>query len=199
MPAQLGMSTSSSYTASQIEPDLVTRAAKGDAKAFEALYDQSSSLLFTLVLRILGDRDETAELLQEVYLEVWRKAARYDPARGSPVAWLITLARSRAIDRLRSRASRGHGRGETMERVSAAELPAGNPGPEEAAADRELRLAVTKALAELPEGQQQAMDLAFYEGLSHAEIAAKLRQPLGTIKTRIRLGMSKLKGLLGGV
>jgi RNA polymerase sigma-70 factor (ECF subfamily) len=192
------MNTSPSYAASLIAPELVARAAKGDAKAFEALYDQSSSLLFTLALRILGDREEAAELLQEVYLEVWRKAARYDPARGSPVAWLVTLARSRAIDRLRSRAARGHGRADTMDRASAAELPAGNPGPEEAAADRELRVAVARALADLPEGQQQAMELAFYEGLSHTEIAARLRQPLGTIKTRIRLGMSKLKGLLQG-
>ena len=190
------METSSPYAASLIEPDLVARAAKGDQKAFEALYDQSSSLLFALALRILGDREEATDLLQEVYLEVWRKGARYDPARGTPIAWLVTLTRSRAIDRLRSRGSKGHGRTDSIDETGAAELPDGTPGPYEAAADMELRMAVTKALGGLPEAQQQALELAYYEGLSHTEIAARLNQPVGTIKTRIKLGMAKLKTAL---
>jgi len=190
------MERSSRYGASLIEPDLVARAAKGDQQAFEALYDHSSSLLFTLASRILGDREEAADLLQEVYLEVWRKGARYDPTRGTPVAWLVTLTRSRAIDRLRSRVAKGHGRTDSIHETDAAELPAERPGPYETAADRELRTAVAKALAGLPEAQQQALELAYYEGLSHTEIAARLRQPLGTIKTRIQLGMSKLKAAL---
>ena len=193
------METSSPYAASLIDPDLVARAAKGDQKAFETLYDQSISLLFTLAARILDDREEAADLLQEVYLEVWRKGARYDPARGTPIAWLVTLTRSRAIDRLRSRGSKGHGRTNSIEEAGAAELPDGTPGPYEAAADRELRVAVTKALEGLPEAQQQALELAYYEGLSHTEIAARLNQPVGTIKTRIKLGISKLKVVLSGI
>jgi RNA polymerase sigma-70 factor (ECF subfamily) len=82
---------------SNINPELLAQVTKGDQRAFEELYDQSSSILFTLAARILGNHDEAADLLQEVYLEVWRKAARYDPRRGSPMAWLVTLTRSRAI------------------------------------------------------------------------------------------------------
>jgi RNA polymerase sigma-70 factor (ECF subfamily) len=187
------MDTSLPYAASLIEPELIARAAKGDQQAFEALYDQSSSLLFTLALRILRDHEDAAELMQEVYLEVWRKGVRYDPARGTPIAWLVTLTRSRAIDRLRSRASKGHGRTESIEDMDMPELPDTERGPFEAVADIELRTAVTKALALLPEAQQEALELAYYEGLSHTEIAARLNQPVGTIKTRIKLGMSKLK------
>lgn len=95
------------HAASSIDPKLLARVAKGDQQAFGQLYDQSSTLLFTLAYRILSNRDEAAELLQDVYLEVWRKIAKYDVGRGSPIAWLVTLTRSRAIDRLRARASRG--------------------------------------------------------------------------------------------
>ena len=94
------MDTPSQQTASAIDPKLMARVVKGDHQAFSQLYDQSSTLLYTMALRILGNRDEAAELLQDVYLEVWRKIARYDVGRGTPVAWLITLTRSRAIDRL---------------------------------------------------------------------------------------------------
>jgi RNA polymerase sigma-70 factor (ECF subfamily) len=191
------MDTSLPHAASLIDPELIARAAKGDQQAFEALYDQSSSLLFTLALRILADREDAAELLQEVYLEVWRKGARYDPARGTPIAWLITLTRSRAIDRLRSRTSKGHGRIESIEETDTPELPDLERGPFKAVADMEVRTAVTKALALLPEAQQEALELAYYEGLSHTEIAARLNQPVGTIKTRIKLGMGKLRMALG--
>lgn len=181
---------------SPISPELIARVVKGDQQAFEQLYDQSSSLLYTLALRILGDRDEAAELLQEVYLEVWRKLARYDAGRGTPTAWLVTLTRSRAIDHLRSRASKGHGVTDLLDETPATELRDHNPGPFESHAHQELRTLVAKALAELPENQQQALALAYYEGLSHTEIAARLNQPVGTIKTRIKLGMSKLQTAL---
>ncbi len=176
-----------------IDPALIAQVAKGDQHAFGQLYDLSSSLLFTLALRILGDREEAADLLQEVYLEVWRKGVRYDVGRGAPMAWLVTLTRSRAIDRLRSRAAKGHGVTDSISDTGAAELPDQTPGPFETNADLEQRALVKKAFAELPEAQQQALELAYYEGLSHQEIAARLNQPLGTIKTRIKLGMNKLK------
>jgi RNA polymerase sigma-70 factor (ECF subfamily) len=167
--------------------------ANGDQQAFSQLYDHSSSLLFTLAVRILGNHEEAAALLQDVYLEVWRKVSRYDVGRGTPVAWLVTLTRSRAIDRLRARAARGSRATPSLEDGAAAQLDDQGPSPFETQTDQELRIAIGAAVAGLPQAQQQAIELAYYEGLSHAEIAARLNQPLGTVKTRIKLGMSKLR------
>ena len=102
------MDTPTRRATSAIDPALLTSVAKGDQQAFSQLYDHSSPLLYTLAFRILGNHEEAADLLQDVYLEVWRKVVRYDVGRGTPIAWLITLTRSRAIDRLRSRNTRGH-------------------------------------------------------------------------------------------
>jgi len=195
LPA-IGMDAPFRETASAITSDLLARVADGDEAAFTLLYDRSVPLLFTLALRSLGDRDEAADLLQDVYQEVWRKALRYDPARGTPMAWLITLTRSRAIDRLRARASRGFGVTTSIGESGAGELPDERATPLEVRAGRELRESVAKALADLPDGQQEALELAYYEGLSHSEIAARLNVPLGTVKTRIKLGMNKLRTAL---
>ena len=172
-----------------IDPTLLARVVQGDQQAFSQLYDHSSTLLFTLAVRILGNHDEAAELLQDVYLEVWRKVSRYDVGRGTPTAWLVTLTKSRAIDRLRARAARGY----RAEAGTAAQIADPDPSPSEAQTDQDLRTAVGAAVAELPQAQQQAIELAYYEGLSHAEIAARLNQPLWTVKTRVKLGMSKLR------
>ena len=187
------MDKPSQHTTSMIDPSLLTRVVKGDQQAFSQLYDHSSTLLFTLAVRILGNREEAAELLQDVYWEVWRKVSRYDVGRGTPVAWLITLTKSRAIDRLRARASRGYQATNSLEAETAAEVADPGPSPFETQADQELRIAVGTAVAGLPIAQQQAIELAYYEGLSHAEIASRLNQPLGTVKTRIKLGMSRLR------
>ena len=187
------MDTPTRRATSAIDPALLASVAKGDQQAFNQLYDHSSTLLYTLAFRILGNREETDDLLQDVYLEVWRKVVRYDVGRGTPIAWLITLTRSRAIDRLRSRNTRGHNEtvgSDTTISSSVADL---GPSPFETQADQELRMAVGNALTILPPAQQQALELAYYEGLSHSEIAARLNQPLGTVKTRIKLGMSKLR------
>ena len=176
-----------------IDPTLLARVAKGDQQAFSQLYDHSSTLLFTLAVRILGNSEEAADLLQDVYLEVWRKVSRYDVGRGTPVAWLVTLTKSRAIDRLRARASRGYRGASSLEAGIASQAADPGPSPFETQADQDLRIAVGTAVAGLPQAQQQAIELAYYEGLSHAEIAARLNQPLGTVKTRIKLGMSKLR------
>ncbi len=185
---------SSRHAPSIIDPQLLARVAKGDHQAFAQLYDQSSPLLYTLALRILGNREEAADVLQEVYLEIWRKIARYDVGRGTPVAWLVTLTRSRAIDRLRSRVPRTPAA--PLDSPSAGRIPDLGPGPFESRADQELRDAVGKALSNLPPAQQQAIEMAYYDGMSHSEIAARLNQPLGTVKTRIKLGMSKLRDAL---
>jgi RNA polymerase sigma-70 factor (ECF subfamily) len=178
---------------SPVTPELLGRVGKGDASAFAELYEQSSSVLFTLALRILTNPDEASELLQDVYIEVWRKAGNFDITRGSPMAWLITLTRSRAIDRLRASASRGRNLTDSIDDTSAAELPGDSLDPLEIHSKEELRTLVTNAFTDLPVAQQEAIELAFYEGLTHAEIAAKLNKPLGTIKTRIKLGMTKLR------
>jgi RNA polymerase sigma-70 factor (ECF subfamily) len=187
------MDKPSRHATSMIDPSLLARVVKGDQQAFSQLYDHSSTLLFTLAVRILGNHEEAAELLQDVYLEVWRKISRYDVGRGTPVAWLVTLTRSRAIDRLRTRTARGHRSTNSLEEGIAAQVADHGPSPFETQADQELRIAVGAAVAELPLAQQQAIELAYYEGLSHAEIAERLNQPLGTVKTRIKLGMSKLR------
>ena len=187
------MDKPSQRATSAIDPTLLARVAKGDHQAFSQLYDLSSTLLFTLAARILGHHEEAAELLQDVYLEIWRKVSRYDIGRGTPVAWLVTLTKSRAIDRLRARAARGYQATNSLEAVTAAQVTDGGPSPFETQADQELRVAVGAAVAGLPQAQQQAIELAFYEGLSHTEIAERLNQPLGTVKTRIKLGMSKLR------
>jgi RNA polymerase sigma-70 factor (ECF subfamily) len=187
------MDTPSSHATSIIDPTLLARVVKGDQQAFSQLYDYSSTLLFTLAVRMLGNREEAAELLQDVYLEVWRKVSRYDVGRGTPIAWLITLTKSRAIDRLRARASRGYRATDSLEGGTATQVVDPAPSPLETQADQELRTAIGAAVAGLPQSQQQAIELAYYEGLSHTEIATRLNQPLGTVKTRIKLGMSKLR------
>ncbi len=187
------MDTPTRRATSSIDPALLANIVKGDQQAFSQLYDHSSTMLYTLAFRILGSRDEADELLQDVYLEVWRKVARYDVGRGTPIAWLITLTRSRAIDRLRARTSRGQNSTASLDAAVSSTVADLGPSPFETQADQELRMAVGTAMTSLPPAQQQAIELAYYEGLSHQEIAARLNQPLGTVKTRIKLGMSKLR------
>lgn len=190
------MDTPARRATSSIDPALLANIVKGDQQAFSQLYDHSSTLLFTLAFRILGSREEAEELLQDVYLEIWRKVVRYDVGRGTPMAWLITLTRSRAIDRLRARNTRKYNATSPLDTGVSAKLADLGPSPFETQADQELRMAVGTAITTLPQAQQQAVELAYYEGLSHHEIAARLNQPLGTVKTRIKLGMSKLRDAL---
>ncbi len=190
------MSTRTGRATSRIDPALLANVVKGDQQAFSQLYDHSSTLLYTMAFRILGNQEEANELLQDVYLEVWRKVARYDVGRGSPIAWLITLTRSRAIDRLRTRSSKNKTAMSPIDSAISSHAADLGPSPYETQADQELRMAVGTAMTSLPPAQQQAIELAYYEGLSHQEIAARLNQPLGTVKTRIKLGMSKLRETL---
>jgi RNA polymerase sigma-70 factor (ECF subfamily) len=177
------------YAASAIDPKIAARAGKGDHLAFSQLYDQSSTMLFSLAVRILGSREEAAELLQDVYVDVWKKAVRYDLGRGTPIAWLLTLTRSRAIDRLRTSPPRVR-----RQNVSTDDAQDGTTsGQFESPADQALRTVISTTLADLPEAQRQAIELSYYEGLSPFEIATRLSQPLDAVIARIRLGMSKLR------
>jgi RNA polymerase sigma-70 factor (ECF subfamily) len=170
--------------------ELVRKMAAGDRDAFGRFYDRYAPLVYPLVLRIVRERADAADVLQEVFWEVWRGASAYDPARGTPEAWLFTRARTRAIDRVRSLRRRG----ETFvapvdEAVSAAPAEPGGDAAERA----EDRGTVLRALEQLPEGQREVIELAYYGGLTHTEIAERLKQPLGTVKTRIRLGLERLR------
>jgi RNA polymerase sigma-70 factor (ECF subfamily) len=172
---------------------LIARTVNGEEDALAALYDATAALVHGLALRILGDRGAAEEVTADVYLQVWRQAVRYDATRGTPLAWLLMLGRSRAIDRLRARA----GRGREVESLRAAEaLPSGAPGPDEDAALAQRRGIVAAALARLSPEQRTPIALAYYAGRSHSEIAAVLGLPLGTVKTRIRLGMTRLREAL---
>ncbi len=181
-----------STPASSAAADLVARIARGDHQAFERFYDAHASLAFGLIRRVLRDRESAEEVLQEVFWQVWQDAAGYDPARGTPEAWLIMRAKTRAIDKLRSIRRRGQTFVAPVdERVARGPETRGDD-PALAAEDRGL---AQGALEQLPTPQRQAIELAFYGGLTQAEIAVRLGEPLGTVKTRMRLGLERLRGL----
>lgn len=181
---------------SRTEPDwtgLLRRASGGDHDALAEFYDRTSHLVYGLALRILGHREAAEDTVIEVYAQAWRDAKTYDPQRGTPCSWLLNLTRSRAIDLLRAR--KRERANDPLE--SAYEVHAATPDPEEATADAERHRFVRSALTRLSGEQREAIELAYFRGLSHTEIADQLGQPLGTVKTRIRLGMMRMRELLG--
>jgi RNA polymerase sigma-70 factor (ECF subfamily) len=146
----------------------------------------------TFALRILRERGEAEEVVQDVFVQAWRQAGSYSAERGTPEAWLITMTRSRGIDKLRSRRRRD-------EMVRPAENPDRLPEPvalESASAPGEARATLGEALADLPVTQRSVLALAYFDGLTQSEIAARLGEPLGTVKTRIRSGLERLRGIL---
>jgi len=172
---------------------LIRRTAVGDQMALGELYDETSHSVYGLALRILGDPVEAEEVSLGVYEQVWRQAAEYDSQRSRPLVWLMMLTRSRAIDRLRA-LGRQRQRQEPLDSTMTFLSPLLDP--EEDAITAERRRLVQTALASLSPEQREAIELAYFEGLSQSEIAQRLQQPLGTIKTRMRLGMMKLRDRL---
>lgn len=172
---------------------LVPAIAQGDASALEALYDRYSPILYALLLRILGRPEDAQEVLQEAFVQVWRRASSFDSSRGSEAAWLISIARSRGIDRLRARRIRDERESEAGREISTGGSSVEKTTGQEHAIFAEERRAVRAALAELPDNQRIPLELAYFEGLTQSEIATRLNEPLGTIKTRIQLGMKKLR------
>ena len=175
----------------------VRRCAEGDQAALGALYDESSPHVYGVVLSVLRDTADAEEITLDVFSQVWRSAAVYSSQRGSVVAWLLTLARSRAIDRLRSRASRK--KIEEPVEESPRTFRDSSASPEQHASASETRHRIQHALDRLPTDQREAVELAYFSGMSHSELADHLHQPLGTVKTRIRTGMMKLREELQGV
>lgn len=171
---------------------LLDRIVARDEQAVAELYDRHHRLLFGLILRILRDRSEAEEVLQEVFVLVWTRAETYNVALGSPAAWLVRIARNRGIDRLRANNVR-------VRAVEAAPLPVAGDSPETRAALSEQQRAVACALESLPQDQRVLIEQAYFLGLTQSELAERFKLPLGTVKTRIRTGMMALREQLSQV
>lgn len=192
----------SSSTASTIDrtdnarawESLVTRSARGDERALAQLYDSTNRLVYGMALRILGDVSSAEDVTTEVYLQVWRTAESYDPRRGTVSAWLVALVRTRAIACLRSRKAR---RAELEDVEDVVDLRESRPRPELMSAEAGRSRASRRALGDLARDQREAIELAYFSGFSQNEIVARSGLPFGTVKTRIRLGMSHLREILG--
>jgi len=169
---------------------LIENIRTGDEAALAALYDRYSGMLYAMLLRILKDTGAAEEILQDLFLQVWRGAARFDPSRGTIGSWLLVIGRSRALSRLRMRKSR-----EALEEHEAFSFEA-VPSPQNFEDDlmrMQLGFRVRKALATLPRRQREALELAYFEGMTQTEIAMRTGSPLGTVKSRVRAAMQSLK------
>jgi RNA polymerase sigma-70 factor (ECF subfamily) len=177
---------------------LVVAMARGDEGAASSFYDRHSPTVMALVYRMVGDRTDAESIVLEAFMQAWRTAARFDPLRGSPASWLFTIARTRALDFLRTTRRQARLVPVSVDDVPGESLAApgrgGPPGVD--GEESERRRAVADALRALPDNQRIAIELAYFEGLSHSEIAERLSEPLGTVKTRVRLGMVKLREVL---
>ncbi len=176
-----------------MDSELLARAGRGDPDALEALYRRHGSRAMGVALRVLRVRADAEEVLQEAFLEAWRRAREYSPTRGTVEAWLLTITRTRAIDRLRSRSARGR----LVEAKGAEPAMSAPLLPDALSAAAQDASRIQRALAALPAAQRLALEMAYWEGLSQTEIAERTGQPLGTVKTRVRLALLKLAQLLG--
>ena len=168
----------------------LARMAQGDHDGLAELYDRHARAIYSLALRILQDRAEAEDVVQDVFAQVWTQAARYDTSRGAVAAWMLMMARSRSIDRLRSRRARPDNTADTGATLN---MPDAGVRQDLQLLSAEEVARLRRALAELPLLQRVALELAYYEGLTHAEIAERLEEPLGTVKTRIRQAVIRLR------
>jgi RNA polymerase sigma-70 factor, ECF subfamily len=172
---------------------LLGRVASGDVVAFEQLYDETMAAVYGLAVRVLRDRAQAEEVAQEVMVEVWRKAARYDPARGGAMAWIMTLAQRRAVDRVRSERAAA----ERDDRAARREPPAAPDGVAELVLGRLDGQRLRDCMDHLTPPQRQSITLAYYDGYTYREVAERIGIPLGTVKARMRDGMIRLRDCLG--
>jgi RNA polymerase sigma-70 factor (ECF subfamily) len=179
---------------------LVGAMARGEERAAALLYDRHGAVMYGLALRMVNEAADAEEVVLDAFAQAWREANRYDTVRGSVVGWLTTIVRSRALDAARARGRRFKAvdaAGTAFDAPSSMGEP--TPLPDRMVEESERAVAVTAALQALPQPQRLAIELAFFEGLTHPEVAERLREPLGTVKTRIRLGMLKLRDMLGSL
>jgi RNA polymerase sigma-70 factor (ECF subfamily) len=179
----------------EAEIELLRRISRGDRRSFEELYDRFSGVLFSTAYRVLNNHQAAEDVLQEVFVQIWEKAPLYDPARGKPLTWAVTLTRNKAIDRLRSTQRRNRLSDELEHEAQAFEQFDDKSSVEVVEALEKGKL-VRAAIQKLSKDQREAIELAFFSGLTQTEIADQLQEPLGTIKARIRRGMMKLRDLL---
>ncbi|MGB2691290.1 MAG: sigma-70 family RNA polymerase sigma factor [Thermodesulfobacteriota bacterium] len=172
----------------EIDQDLIEQVKKGDKTAFKQIYSRFSQVTYNLALRILKDKEDAEEVVQEIFLQIWNKAYSYDPDRGAVSTWVVNIARSRSIDKLRTVGYRNKNVEIDEEKVNS------NVDLSRTIEDRdESKQVIKKALDSLPDKQRIAIELVYFGGLTHIEAAEELEEPVGTIKTRIRLGVMKLK------
>lgn len=179
-----------------VDGDLIARIQDGDATGLDDLYQRYARPVYSLALKVLGDPSMAEDVSQEVFLKLWRQPQSYDPARGALSSWLLSVAHNRAIDVFRRRRSREERSLTDGEGVEEAVPDTGVHGPGDLAELAETSAAVRRAMGEIPAQQRQAIEMAFFQGKTHIEIAEELGEPLGTTKTRIRLGMRKLRQIL---
>ncbi|HKA86981.1 MAG TPA: sigma-70 family RNA polymerase sigma factor [Haliangiales bacterium] len=177
------------------EETLLRRVARADAAALRALYDRYAGRVMAVAVRMLGSTGEAEEVVQDTFVDIWNRARSYDRARGAPGAWVVTIGRNRAIDRLRARATAA--RTASGLRREAETAPAPARSPLDAALQNDAQARVGTALGSLPPEQRRVVELAFFDGLSQSEIAARTGDPLGTVKGRARAALEKLARLLG--
>ena len=184
--------------AQQLEAEiaLLRRVAQGDRRAFEELYDRFSGVLFSTAYRVLNNQEAAEDVLQDVFIQIWEKAPLYDPTRGKPMTWAVTLTRNKAIDRLRSTVRRNRLQ-DDVQRESETFEQFDDRSSFDAVASGETSKLVREAIQKLTKDQREAIELAFFSSLTQTEIAERLGEPLGTIKARIRRGMMKLKDVIG--
>jgi RNA polymerase sigma-70 factor (ECF subfamily) len=178
------------------EAELLRRVGEGDRAAFGQLYDRFSGVLFSVAYRVLNDSNAAEDVLQDVFVQIWEKAPLYDPSRGKPMTWAITMTRNKAIDRLRSAQRRNRLQGEVVEEAkSLAQFE--DSGSAEAVEAAETGQIVLEALEQLPTDQRVPIEMAFLKSMTQSEIAEALGEPLGTIKARIRRGLLRLRQIVG--
>lgn len=180
------------------DPDLIGRAAEGDARALEVLYDRYSRVVFSFGLRIVGDPQLAEELLQEVFFRAWQQGGSFRSSKGSFITWLLSITHNMAIDEVRKRRRRPQKADSEDPELMLASVPDTGLNVEDEVWLGALRETINGAMATLPPAQREAIELAYFRGLTQREIAEQLGEPLGTIKTRMRLGMQKLRDQLEG-
>ena len=180
----------------EVDVELLQRMARGDKEAFAAFYDRYAALLFSIIFRILNDQKESEDVLQEASLLIWEKATVYTPSIGKPSSWAVTIARNKAIDRIRFLQRQNR-----LVEKAATEGEGNEPvrSVRESVYGREKAELIRVAITDLPVDQRQAIEMAFFKGLTQYEISETLREPLGTVKARIRRGMLKLRASLEGL